>query len=388
MEAISENGTYDHGSVRAAGDIADLGYTYFEQGDVVRARVTPCFENGKGASLSTLTSGRGLGTTELFVFKSSRHIDARFLYYVTTSTEFTEQGAATLYGAHGVRRVDDQFARDYRIWVPPVPTQRAIANYLDCTIARIDSLVAMKGMMIDRLEERFQSVLELSFLGDGTVETSSRWHPRHQSDMSIRRLKYLADKIGSGKTPAGGGESYVDEGVVFLRSQNVLMGGLNLADVAHIPYTTDEEMRSTRVLPGDVLLNITGASLGRCCVTPHNMRSANVNQHVCIIRPRSGVLGSMLHFALRARSVQEQIQHEQVGGNRDGLNFEQIGNLEICLPTAPTIQAKLAAQLTQAERAHRRTTIILLNQIRLLQEHRQALITAAVTGQLDIPETA
>ena len=82
MESINEDGTYDRNSTRSAEEVINTGYTYFEQGDVVRARVTPCFENGKGALLSELPSGRGLGTTELFVFQPSSAIHDRFLYYL------------------------------------------------------------------------------------------------------------------------------------------------------------------------------------------------------------------------------------------------------------------------------------------------------------------
>jgi type I restriction enzyme S subunit len=388
MEAIGDDGTYDQDSVCAAEEVGDGGFTYFEQGDVVRARVTPCFENGKGALLSTLIGQRGLGTTELFVFKHSSCIDARFLYYLTISQDFTGNGTATIYGAHGVRRVDDQFVRDYRAWLPPLPAQRAIVDYLDRETARIDGLIAAKRRTIDEFDERFQSALELSLLGDGLAEIGSRWYPWLGSNRSLWRLKYLTDKIGSGKTPAGGGESYVDEGVIFLRSQNILVGSLDLADVAHVSQAVDSDMRSTRVLPGDVLLNITGASLGRCCVASDDITPANVNQHVCIVRPHSGVSGPMLHYAIRARLVQEQIRQEQVGGNRDGLNFEQVGNLEVCLPQSVTAQHELAMQLKRTEEEQRRAIAMLRDQILLLAERRQALITAAVTGQLDIPEAA
>jgi type I restriction enzyme, S subunit len=89
--------------------------------------------------------------------------------------------------------------------------------------------------------------------------------PRHWDAL---RLKWAVSRIGSGKTPRGGGEVYSDSGVLFLRSQNIHFTGLRLDEVAYIDETTDAEMSSTRVLAGDVLLNITGASLGRCCVVP------------------------------------------------------------------------------------------------------------------------
>ncbi|MBA9049224.1 MULTISPECIES: restriction endonuclease subunit S [Streptomyces] len=146
------------------------------------------------------------------------------------------------------------------------------------------------------------------------------------------RVKFLTIKIGSGKTPSGGAETYVDEGVLFLRSQNVHIDGLRLDDAAYINPEVHRDMRSTRVKACDTLLNITGASLGRVALVPDEMGEANVNQHVCIVRPSSSIEARYLAYALTAQITQEQISALQVGGNRDGLNFEQVGNLEIPLP--------------------------------------------------------
>ncbi|WP_329587826.1 restriction endonuclease subunit S [Kitasatospora sp. NBC_01250] len=148
----------------------------------------------------------------------------------------------------------------------------------------------------------------------------------------VRRVKTLAVKIGSGKTPSGGGESYQESGVVFLRSQNIHFDGLRLNDVAYIDDVTHREMRASQVRDGDVLLNITGASLGRTTYVPAGFPRANVNQHVCIVRPAYGVESRFLTYALSSLTVQEQISALQVGGNRDGLNFEQVGNLRLHIP--------------------------------------------------------
>ncbi|MEU2895869.1 restriction endonuclease subunit S [Streptomyces sp. NPDC001273] len=166
-----------------------------------------------------------------------------------------------------------------------------------------------------------------------SVPFSSLW--------GTRRIKSAASKIGSGKTPAGGSEIYVDEGVIFLRSQNVHFDGLRLDDAAYINQETHREMRGTQVMPDDVLLNITGASLGRVARAPRDLGESNVNQHVCIIRPTKDFDARYLAYSLASRPGQEQIFELQVGGNREGLNFEQVGNLR--LPAAPLeVQRRIA----------------------------------------------
>ncbi|MFM9453404.1 restriction endonuclease subunit S [Streptomyces europaeiscabiei] len=154
-----------------------------------------------------------------------------------------------------------------------------------------------------------------------SVSFASRW--------GTRRLKWSVSKIGSGKTPSGGAEAYADYGVTFLRSQNIHFDGLRLDEVAYIDEATHRGMWGTRVMSGDVLLNITGASIGRVAYATSDLGRANVNQHVCIVRPTSEFSTRYLAYALGSRPVQEQIRELQVGGNREGLNFEQVGNLMI-----------------------------------------------------------
>ena len=100
----------------------------------------------------------------------------------------------------------------------------------------------------------------------------------------VVRLGEETTHVGSGVTPRGGKSAYTSSGITFLRSQNVYFEGLELDDVVFIPTEIDDVMRRSRVQPNDVLLNITGASIGRCTVVPADLGPANVNQHVCIVR--------------------------------------------------------------------------------------------------------
>lgn len=202
------------------------------------------------------------------------------------------------------------------------------------------------------------------------------------SSFTERRLKFLATKIGSGKTPTGGAEAYVDTGVTFLRSQNIHIDGLRLDDVVHIDDETDREMQGTRVWPADSLLNITGASLGRVALAPDKLGRANLNQHVCIVRPVASVDHRYLSWSLQGLAVQQQIFALQVGGNRDGLNFEQVGNLSALLPALDE-QRRIAdfldietARIGSLVAGHREARLVLL-------ERRASSIFRSVTGQND-----
>lgn len=148
------------------------------------------------------------------------------------------------------------------------------------------------------------------------------------------RIKDYTTKVGSGVTPRGGAETYLDKGIPLFRSQNVTNDGFLLEDIAYISEEVDEVMKGTRVKPGDVLLNITGASIGRCFYTSNDFDRGNVNQHVCIIRTKKSVtLPSYLHYCLVSDKGQEQINLTQTGANREGLSIEDIKGFSFDIPS-------------------------------------------------------
>lgn len=147
------------------------------------------------------------------------------------------------------------------------------------------------------------------------------------------RIKDYTTKVGSGVTPRGGAESYLNEGIPLFRSQNVTNDGFLMDDIAYISEEVDEMMKGTRVKPGDVLLNITGASIGRCFFTSNDFGRGNVNQHVCIIRPKKNVtLPAYLHYCIVSDKGQEQINLTQTGANREGLSIEDIKGFSFDIP--------------------------------------------------------
>lgn len=146
------------------------------------------------------------------------------------------------------------------------------------------------------------------------------------------RLGQITNKIGSGSTPRGGREVYVKEGVPFLRSQNVWNDGLHLDNVACITREEHERMSRTAVLGNDVLLNITGASLGRCTLVPSEFGEANVSQHVTIIRLTDPQVREYLHICILSPYIQSMIWGRQVGMAREGLSKKVLEQFEIPLP--------------------------------------------------------
>jgi type I restriction enzyme S subunit len=142
----------------------------------------------------------------------------------------------------------------------------------------------------------------------------------------------LCEKTGSGSTPRGGRAAYPTSGVPFLRSQNVYDDGLHLDNLAYISNDTHERMSNTAVLPNDLLLNITGGSIGRCALVPESFASGNVSQHVAILRPWHRDLAAYLHVAIRSPQFQAKILAAQTGAGRGGLPKNRMDRLTIPVP--------------------------------------------------------
>ena len=140
MDAIGEYGGLNLSQSKRIDEIG-AGFTYFRDGDVVVAKITPCFENWKGAHVTGLLNSIGFGTTELHVLRPRKSLDARFLFYITLSDAFRRLGEAEMYGAGGQKRVPDTFIRDLEWPLPPFAEQHVIARSLDAETEAIDRVI-------------------------------------------------------------------------------------------------------------------------------------------------------------------------------------------------------------------------------------------------------
>ena len=184
------------------------------------------------------------------------------------------------------------------------------------------------------------------------------------------RLGELCEKTGSGSTPSGGKTAYSTTGIPFLRSQNVHDDGLVLDDVACISTAIHARMKGTTVYPQDILLNITGGSIGRCALVSDEIEEANVNQHVAIIRPLIRSSGSFLHSVILSPYFQSKVDEAQTGAGREGLPKNKMDRILVPLPTLAeqaAIVEKVEALMTtcrtlEAEIEHSRTHAVHLLQ--------------------------
>ena len=250
--------------------------------------LAPCLVIGRKGSFGKITLSR----EPSFAIDTTFFVDARYttadlgwLYYVLgwASLDAVSKDSA-------VPGLDRGEAYQTPLPLPPLPEQRAIVRYLDHHDRLIRRYLRAKRRLIALLEEQKQAIIQRAVTRGPDPHAPLKpsgveWLGEVPAHWEVVALRHLGTKFGSGMTPRGGSTVYQASGIPLIRSQNVHFDGLRLRDVVFISDEMHASMSGTHVMPGDVLINITGASIGRVCVAPDDLGDANVNQHVSIIRP-------------------------------------------------------------------------------------------------------
>lgn len=278
---------------------------------------------------------------DLKAFYPKENTDGLFLlqWYLSQSEKI--ESLATGSTVKGIR-LDDLTLLP--IDLPPLPEQQKIATIL----SSVDDVIEKTRAQIDKLKDLKTGMMqELLTKGIGHTEFKDSPVGFIPINWEVKQIGEMVVKVGSGITPRGGSASYVDVGIPLVRSQNVHSDGLRLDNVSYITKTQHAKMSGSQLKPCDVLLNITGASIGRCYYLPSDFKEGNVNQHVCIIRLKQKILDSVfLTFCLNSESGQRQIMSLQAGGNREGLNFQQVRAIR--LPVPPLDEQKKIAEIVSS----------------------------------------
>ncbi|MGV9924498.1 restriction endonuclease subunit S [Nocardia rhamnosiphila] len=321
MADVSEDGTTSAGKDRSYSDVRK-GFTPFRNGDILIAKITPCFQNGKIVQ-AEITRDHGFGSTEFHVVRTGDDLDPRYLLHYLRRPIIRVEGERRMTGSGGQRRVPTQYVKNLQIPLPSIKEQRRIAAILD----HADALRAKRREALARLDELTQSIFIDMF-----------------ADRDGCELGGLLDFVTSGGR--GWSKYYAEEGEVFVRSLDVRMNRVDSSDIAYVNAPDNAEARRTRTRCGDVLLTITGSRIGRAAPVGEDLAGAYVSQHVAILRPRTEFLQPQFlsAFLCHLSFGQRQIAKVQYGQTKPGLNFEQIRAFRL-----PSVSQEL--QLEYVDRA-------------------------------------
>jgi type I restriction enzyme S subunit len=325
-----------------------------------------------GASVGQILRGKS-GAYNVALIKTipnEKLIDREFFYLYLISDLFQSDllSVADRSAQAGFSKPD--IAR-FEVPLPPLSEQKRIVAILDEAFEWISTAVAKTEKNLANARELFESYLNSLFtlLGEEWVE---------------KPIAQIATKIGSGATPRGGQESYKSEGIPLIRSLNVHDRKFKYDDLAFLGDEQAEKLDNVIVQKGDVLLNITGASVARCCQVPDDVLPARVNQHVSIIRPIQSIVSpQFLEYALTARPNKDRLLGvgEKGGSTRQAITKAEIQEFRLAYPPLDA-QAAIASRLDKLSGETSRLEAIYQRKLESLAELKQAILQKAFAGKL------
>jgi type I restriction enzyme S subunit len=341
------------------------GFTAFANEDVIVAKITPCFENGKAALCRGLTNGLGFGSTEFHVLRCTDAVIPEYVYHFVRQESFRRDGEANMTGSVGQKRVPADWLKAVEIPLAPLAEQRRIVAKVDAVLARVNAARQRLGRVPALLKRFRQSVIAAACSGRLTADwrdknpdaTSSsdlvssiikeHGYAREVDDLTIDDLPKTWDcatlgeltKPGNSRKPfvTSGSRGWADlvgsKGSYFIRSECINTDHIRFDENVRVNAPDGAESDRTRVQPFDLLLTITGNNVGRTAVVPAECAKAYVSQHVAIIRVSRKVDVRFIWMWLRSPAHgQDQLQQFYYGYTKPGLNLEQIRSIRVGVP--------------------------------------------------------
>jgi type I restriction enzyme S subunit len=360
---------------------------------VTVAKITPCFENGKGAVMRGLTLGVGFGTTELIVARPrTRETTSDYLHWLFISTPFRKLGEAAMYGAGGQKRVPDEFVRNFKIAFPAVAEQKVIATFLDHETAKIDALVAEQERLIALLKEKRQAVISRAVtkglnpdapMKDSGIEWLGKV-PAHWEVLAVRRV---ITKIEQGWSPECESRPAEPNEWGVLKAGCVNRGVFseveNKALPSHLLPIPDYEIHV-----GDLLMSRASGSpelVGSVAYIGATRSSLMLSDKIFRVQLTAEFDPRFFASVFNSANLRGQIEQAISGaeGLANNLPQSSMKCFRVAMPPLDE-QRDIVAFLEQETRRIEALWASAETAIALLKERRSALISAAVTGKIDV----
>ncbi len=362
--------------IRQIGDVYD-GYTYFANNDILMAKVTPCFENKNIAIAKGLINQIGFGSSEIYPIRVNEKTNNRFLFYRLQEDGFMELAIGTMTGAGGLRRVPSETLTNYIYALPAYEEQEKIASFLDHETAKIDTLIDKQQQLIQLLKEKRQAVISHAVtkglnpnapMRDSGVE----WLGEVPEHWEMTRAKFVSNIFIPQRNKP---ELNDAEGTAWVTMENM--------KTSYIENTSLYVSRNASKVAGSKKLkkdSVIASCVGNFGVAAINKVDVIINQQ----------LQAFIPFAIKAEYLRELVAMSTVYFELVGtaatltyVNQEGFENLPVLVPPANE-QKKICIYLEAENMKFENLIDKAQSAIQLMQERRTALISAAVTGKIDV----
>lgn len=389
MEAVCEYGGIDLQQTKELEEVSS-GYTYFKDGDVIVAKITPCFENGKGSIAEGLNNGIGFGTTELHVLRPLDDFDKKYLFYVTISHSFRNIGNSYMYGAGGQKRVPEDFIRNLMHPAPPLPEQKSIASFLDERTARIDAIVEKKERQIELLKEKRSALISRAVTKgldpDAEMKDSGvEWLGEIPVGWDVGRLKYCCDVAGRIGFRGYTTEDQVDEGEGALTlgaTQIDYKGDIDVSSPVFISWEKYYESPEIMVQKNNIIIVQRGSTCGKIGYISEISGHTTINPSVVLLK-NIKFEPKFLFYYLYSNLIQKYFTNLVSSTAIPMITQYQIENIPLIEPSLSEMEEIISFLDRETARIDGLVEKV-EKSVGMLREYRAALISAAVTGKIDV----
>lgn len=340
-------------------------YTYFADGDVLLAKITPCFENGKLGIADKLTNGIGFGSSEYIVFRPSPAIDKEWLYYFLSRQSFRDEGAARMSGAVGHKRVSKEFIESYPIPVPPLPEQHRIVAILDEAFNGIATAKANAEKNLQNARALFESHLQSVF-----TERGEGWVDRQLASLC---LEITVGHVGPMK------KEYKENGVPFLRSQNIRPFEVSMDNAMFIDDTFHRVLKKSQLRPGDLAIVRTGYP-GTAAVIPPELPDSNCSDLV-IVRPGKEINPHFLAAFFNSAFGKQLVLGKIVGAAQKHFNITAAKEVMLHVPPME-VQHSIIEKADSLREETQRLESLYQQKLTALDDLKKSLLHQAFSGKL------
>lgn len=384
MDAVGEHGGLRLDEQRMLDDVY-TGYTYFRDGDVVVAKITPCFENGKTALACGLVNGIGFGTTELHVLRASETLDARFLFYLAIAYDLRSYGEAEMLGAGGQKRVPERFFKDWRAALPSLAVQTRIAAFLDEKAAQIDALIEKKQQLLERLAEKRHAIITQAVtkgldpsatMKDGGID----WLGQIPAHWELKRLRFLV-RLHSGATPTTGASEYWDGDLNWISPKDMKRDVIT-ETIDKVTDLAVDEYGLNCFSESNVVIVVRGMILAKTVPVAIAQGRYTINQDMKALVSNGKMAPEYLQMYLSAIRSFLMTLIAEAGHGTKALRTDVFVDTPTLIPPIDE-QESIALNVQQQKNELDRLSDCVSKAISRMTEYRSSLITAAVTGQIE-----
>jgi type I restriction enzyme S subunit len=343
-------------------------YTYFADGDVLLAKITPCFENGKLGVARALNNGIGFGSSEYFVFRPGKELSSEWLYYYVSREAFRDEGAARMSGAVGHKRVSKEFVEGYPVPIPPLSEQRRIVGILDEAFEGIATAKANAEKNLQNARALFQSHLHSVFTERGKVWVEKR----------LEEVVHASCTLSYGIVQPG---DELPNGLPVVRPTDLTTKVIRIDGLKRIDPKLAESYRRTEVHGGDLLLCVRG-STGTVSVASAELAGANVTRGIVPIRFDEALLAQdFAYYLMTSHAIQAQIREKTYGAALMQINIRDVRNITLSFPSLKE-QKGIVAELDALSTGTNRLESIYRQKLGALDVLKKSLLHQAFTGNL------